>query len=218
MISVFLDLDGTLIDSREGIVTSLLHALREMDAELPAASELTWTIGPPIWQSLDILLGPGADIEAAVAAYRERFGTVGLYEADVFDGIGEMFEDLKDMDARLFLATSKPQVYAEEIVSHFGIAPFLDGVYGSEMDGTHADKPSLLAHVISETESDPARTVMLGDRRFDIEGAKANEVASIGALWGFADEGELHLAEADALAAEPEEVPELVAELLGIEA
>ncbi|MHA3976275.1 HAD hydrolase-like protein [Halovulum sp. GXIMD14794] len=218
MISVFLDLDGTLIDSREGIVTSLLHALREMDAELPAPSELTWTIGPPIWHSLEILLGPGADIDAAVTAYRDRFGTTGLYEADVFDGIGEMFEDLKDMDARLFLATSKPRIYAEEIVSHFGIAPFLDGVYGSEMDGTHADKSSLLAHVLSETESDPARTVMLGDRRFDIEGAKANNVASIGALWGFADEGELHLAEADALAAEPEEVPELVAELLGIEA
>lgn len=218
MLTVFLDLDGTLIDSREGILLSLQHALREMDAEQPDASELTWTIGPPIWESFDVLLGPGADIEAAVAAYRDRFSTVGLYEADVFDGVGEMLSDLRDMDARLFLATSKPQIYADEIVGHFGIAPWLDGVFGSELDGTRADKPSLLAHALSETETDPAQAVMVGDRRHDVEGAKANGVACIGALWGFSDEGELHLAEADALAGEPEEVPDLVVDLLGLEA
>ncbi|MSU88252.1 HAD hydrolase-like protein [Rhodobacteraceae bacterium 2CG4] len=216
MLTVFLDLDGTLIDSREGIVTSLLHALREMDAELPAPAELIWTIGPPIWESLGVLLGPGADLDAAVAAYRDRFGTVGLYEADVFDGVGEMLSDLRDMDARLFLATSKPQIYAEEIVAHFGLGPWLDGVFGSELDGTRADKPSLLAHALAATETDPAHAVMVGDRRHDIEGAKANDVFCIGALWGFSDEGELHLAEADALAAEPEEVPDLVVDLLGL--
>ena len=217
MQTVFLDLDGTLIDPKVGITASIQHALRELGVEVPTADELTWCIGPPIWGSFEALLGPGADLDEAVALYRERFSTEGLYEADVYDGVGELLEGLRETGAGIWIATSKAQVYAQTILDHFGITPWVDGLFGSEMDGTRSDKSDLLAYALSETTTEPARAVMVGDRRFDIFGAKNNEIASVGALWGYAEDGELHLAEPDALAGHPEEVIELLVDMFGLD-
>lgn len=217
MIAIFLDLDGTLIDPMPGITGAIRYALGEMGAEVPDADALTWCIGPPIRQNFDILLGPGADLEAAVEHYREHFAAGAMYEAELYDGVGEMLLDLRATGAGLWLATSKAEDFATKIVEHFDIAPLIDGVFGSRPDGSLADKPTLLAHALAETEADAVRSVMLGDRRFDVEGARANGLAAIGALWGYGEEGELHLAEADALAAAPEDVLDLVADLLGLE-
>ena len=215
MDAAFLDLDGTLIDPFEGITLSLQHALDAVGAEVPAAEELAWCIGPPIKESLSALLGPGADIDAALDAYRVRFAEHGVFEAEVYDGVGEMLVALRETGAGLWIATSKPRPFAETIVDHFGISAYVDGVFGSEFDGTLSDKPSLLAHALDETGALPGRSVMLGDRKFDVEGARANDIASIGALWGYGEDRELHLAEADALAGEPGEVAEIALDLLG---
>ncbi|MXU64069.1 HAD hydrolase-like protein [Oceanomicrobium pacificus] len=205
--TVFLDLDGTLIDPREGITRSIRHALTEMGMEdIPSADELTWCIGPPLWESFPVLLGEGADIEAAIGFYRERFTEEGVYEADVYDGIGDMLIDLQDLGAALYVATSKPHVYAQTILDHFGISSYVDGLFGSELDGTNSDKTQLLAHALAESRADPERSLMLGDRRHDIIGARNNDIVSIGALWGYGEPNELHMAEADALAGAPEEV------------
>lgn len=217
MQAIFLDLDGTLIDPKEGITRSIQYALRKIGAEVPPADDLTWCIGPPLWTSFDVLLGPGADLDEAVALYRERFAEEGVYEAEVYDGVGEMLEDLRDTGAALYLATSKAHVFAQTIVDHFGIGSWIDGLFGSELDGTNADKTALLAHALAETGVDPARCIMLGDRRFDIDGARNNDIPSIGALWGYAEEGELHMAEPDALAGHPEEVAELALDLMGLD-
>ena len=217
MQTVFLDLDGTLIDSQPGITASIQHALREIGAEVPEAGDLTWGIGASLWHVFEVLLGPGADIDEAVALYRERFTTEGLYEADIYDGVGEMLEDLRATGAAVHIATSKPHVYAQTIADHFGLSAWIDGLYGAELDGTRSDKGELLAHALAETEADPARSVMIGDRHHDINGAKLNGLASVGALWGYGEEGELHLAEADALASHPEEVAEVLADMFGLE-
>jgi phosphoglycolate phosphatase len=217
MITVFLDLDGTLIDPKEGITLSIQHALREIGAEVPSQDDLTWCIGPPLPGSFATMLGPGADIAAVMGHYRERFMEHGVYEADVYDGIGEMLEDLRDLGAQVFLATSKPHVYAQTIIDHFGISSHLDGLFGSELDGTNADKTDLLAHALAETGADPAKCVMIGDRKHDIFGARNNDIPSIGALWGYGEDGELHMAEADALAGDPAEVAELIVDLLQLE-
>ena len=217
MQAIFLDLDGTLIDPKEGITRSIQYALAELGAEVPTQNELTWCIGPPLWGSFEVLLGPGADLDEAVALYRERFGRDGVYEADVYDGIGEMLMDLRDTGAPLFVATSKLHSYAQTIVDHFGISPHIDGLFGSQLDGTNSDKTELLAHALAETGADPARCLMLGDRRFDIDGARNNDIPTIGALWGYADEGELHMAEPDGLAGTPEEVIEIAIDLFGME-
>ncbi len=218
MQAVFIDLDGTLIDPKVGITRSILHALTEMGAdELPGPEDLTWCIGPPLKESFGVLLGEGADLEAALGHYRERYGREGMFEADVYDDIDEMLEGLRALGGGLWIATSKPHVYAQEILDHFGISHYVDGLFGSELDGTNADKTDLLAHALAETGADPARCLMIGDRRHDIFGARNNDIPSIGALWGYAEEGELHMAEADALAGAPEEVPEIAADLMGLE-
>lgn len=218
MSAIFLDLDGTLIDPKEGITASIQHALREMGADVPDQNDLTWCIGPPLWDSFRVLLGERADVSEAVALYREVYTDKGMFEADVYDGIGEMLMGLRETGLPLYVATSKPHVYATTIAEHFGIAHFIDGLFGSELDGVNSDKTDLLAHALAETGSDPTRSVMIGDRMLDVIGAQNNDISSLGALWGYADEGELHMAEADALAGAPGDVIEIVSELLGLDA
>jgi phosphoglycolate phosphatase len=218
MSAIFLDLDGTLIDPKEGITGSIQHALREMGlVDIPEKDDLTWCIGPPLWESFRVLLGEKADTNEAVALYRERYTDTGMYEAEVYDGIGEMLEDLRDLGMPLYIATSKAQVYAATIADHFGLTHFVDGLFGSELDGTNSDKTDLLAFALAETGADPHRSVMIGDRRFDILGARNNDIPSLGVLWGYAEPEELHLAEADGLAGAPEEVAEMVIDILGLE-
>ncbi len=217
MSAIFFDLDGTLLDPKEGITQSIQHALRELDADVPTQDELTWCIGPPLWDSFRVLVGERADVNEAVALYREHYTDTGMYDADVYDGIGEMLMDLRETDLPIYIATSKPHTYATTIAEHFGVAHFIDGLFGSELDGTNSDKTHLLTHALAETGADPFRSVMIGDRRHDIMGAQNNDIRSLGVLWGYADEGELHMAEADALAGDPEEVFEIVSELLGLE-
>jgi phosphoglycolate phosphatase len=217
MTAIFLDLDGTLIDPKEGITLSIQHALRELGADVPSQNELTWCIGPPLHDSFRVLLGERADIGAAVDLYRERYTDEGMYEADVYDGIGEMLDGLRETGLPLYIATSKPHVYASTIADHFGITHYVDGLYGAELDGTNSDKTDLLAHALAETGADPYKSVMIGDRMHDILGAQNNDIPSLGVMWGYADQDELRMAEADALAGDPEEVPEIAAELLGIE-
>ncbi len=218
MITLFFDLDGTLIDPKEGITSAIQFALDKMGStDIPHADDLTWCIGPPLWPSFEVLLGSGADLDEAVGYYREYFTDEGLYMADVYDGIGEMFDAFHQIEARMFVATSKPHVYAQEIIEHFGIHAHVERLFGSELDGTNSDKTDLLKFALDETGADPAKSVMIGDRRFDIFGARNNDIPSIGALWGYGEEGELHTAEADALAGAPQEVPELVFDLLGLD-
>ena len=217
MITVFFDFDGTLVDSREGITASIQYALEEMGADVPAAEDLEWCIGPSLSESFAVLLGEGADIEEAMALYRENYDGNAMFDADLYDGLEEMFIGLQEMGARFYVATSKPQEVAQEIAEHFGLNAFIERVFGAELDGTRSDKTVLLHFAMDETKSDPAKTVMVGDRRFDIFGAKNNGLFNIGILWGFGSPDELREAEADMLAGHPTELPEIISDLLGIE-
>jgi len=210
MQTVFLDLDGTLTDPKPGITRSIRHALIELGFDAPSEDDLTWCIGPPLLGSFATLTGDPSLAPRALALYRERFGEIGLYENRVYDGIPEMLDRLREAGCRLWLATSKPHVYASRITAHFGLDRWLDGVFGSELDGTRADKPALLAHALAETGAKAGRSVMLGDRKHDIEGAKANGLASVGAVWGYGGAEELAAAGAQVLAKRPEEAGEVV--------
>ena len=210
MPTIFLDLDGTLTDPKPGITRSIRHALTELGLDAPAEDELTWCIGPPLLGSFEVLTGDPSLAPRALALYRERFGEIGLFENRVYDGIPEMLERLCAVGCRLWLATSKPHVYASRITAHFGLDRWLDGVFGSELDGTRADKTALLAHALAETGADPGRAAMLGDRKHDIEGAKANGLVAVGAVWGYGGIDELTVAGAHALAGRPEEAAEVL--------
>jgi phosphoglycolate phosphatase len=211
--ALLFDLDGTLTDPREGITRSIAHALARMGVEPPPLDQLTFAIGPPLRRSLARLLDDESAeaVERALAHYRERFAEVGLYENTVYDGIREALAGLAGTGATLFVATSKPQVYAERIVRHFALDAHFAAVHGCELDGTREDKRDLLAHLLPRHGIDPARASMIGDRGVDMAAARHHGVRAIGALWGFGSRAELEDAGAQALCASPRELASALA-------
>lgn len=191
--NVLLDLDGTLTNPEQGIVGCIRHALVALDRTLPADCDLARYIGPPLADAFRELLATDdrAEVDAAITAYRARFASVGLFENEVYAGIPEALDALTAQGARLFLATSKPLVYARRIVEHYGLATFFERLHGSELDGTRTDKTDLIAHILDTERLAPEETVMVGDRRHDVVGALRNRVRPLGVLWGFGSREEL---------------------------
>jgi phosphoglycolate phosphatase len=203
--NVLFDLDGTLSDSREGIVACFKYALRVLQLDSPADQKLERMIGAPLRESFSTLIGTNNDdlLERAVTLYRQRFAAKGLFENNIYPGIGGALARLQDQGSSLFVATSKPRVFAERIVAEFSFNRFFQAVYGSELDGTNADKRDLIAHILRAESLSPADTVMVGDRAHDIFGARANGLFPIGALWGYGSREELVSAGAQKLCEEP---------------
>ncbi len=199
------DLDGTLTDPKIGIVTCIKYALARLSAPVPADAALASYIGPPLRQSFAQLLGPdGAEqVEEAVSLYRERFATTGLFENHVYPGIPDTLRYLRGRAASMHVATSKPTVYAQRIIEHFGLAEFFDGVYGSELDGARADKSELLAYVLAREKLAAGAVMMIGDRSHDVIGALRNGIRPVGVLWGYGAHEELSAAGAHILCDTP---------------
>ncbi len=206
--TVFFDLDGTLTDPKIGITGSIQYALARFNITVPTQDELTWCIGPPLHASFKALLGTSnSDADLAVAFYRERFGEVGLFENTLYAGVEDVLTAVAASGRRLFVATSKPHVFADRIIDHFGLRPHFGRVFGSELDGTRVHKTDLLRYALEETCTDPARAIMIGDRKHDIIGAANNGIGSIGVLYGYGSREELITAGAMHLCATPAEIP-----------
>jgi phosphoglycolate phosphatase len=206
--TVFFDLDGTLSDPKIGITASIQYALAKFDIPVPTQDELTWCIGPPLHASFKALLGTSdADADRAVAFYRERFGDVGLFENTLYAGIADVLTAVAAPGRRLFVATSKPHVFADRIIDHFGLRGHFGRVFGSELDGTRVHKTDLLRYALDETSADASRAIMIGDRKHDIIGAANNGIATIGVLYGYGSRAELVEAGAGHLCAAPGEIP-----------
>jgi phosphoglycolate phosphatase len=205
---VLLDLDGTLTDPRTGIVRCIRHALDRLERPCPAESVLASYIGPPLRGTFQTLLATSdrALVERAMEMYRERFAEVGLYENAVYEDIPATLEALGRVGHRLFVATSKPAVFAERIVRHFALHRHFAAVYGPTLDGRLDDKAELLAHLLQAERLAAADVVMVGDRAADVVAARRNGVRSIGALWGYGSREELLAAGADAICAAPREL------------
>ena len=207
MKAVLFDLDGTLTDPREGITRSIAHALERMGREPPPLDDLCFAIGPPLRASLATLLGEDRreTVEQALAHYRERFADVGLFENAPYDGIAELLAALRGSGTRLFVATSKPLVYADRIVRHFGFDAHFEAVHGCELDGTREDKRDLLAHLLATHALAASPDIaMVGDRGVDMSAAKLHGLRGLGALWGYGSRSELLDAGAHDLAESPE--------------
>ena len=202
------DLDGTLMDTRPGIIGCVKYAMERFEGPCPDDAALAGFIGQPLRVTFAALLGAsdGDRIEEAVACYRERYAQSGIYELKVYDGIREMLERLKRSRRPLYVATSKPAVYAKRIVEHFGFGRCFSGVYGPELDGRFDDKAELLAHLLGAEKIGSEDAVMIGDRAVDVLSARSNGMRSIGILWGFGSRDELSDAGADTLCATPDEL------------
>ncbi len=207
-VNVLLDLDGTLTDPRAGFVASVSYALECLGYPAPADEEIARHIGPPLEETFAALLGPGLchDVREAVSLYRERYGASGIFETKIYDGVPEALGRLHAFGCRMFLATSKPEVFAVRILEHFGLRKLVTSAYGSELDGTRSDKRQLISYILKQEALSPASTVMVGDRAHDVRGALANAVSPIGVLWGYGSHAELATAGATLLVDTPAEL------------
>jgi phosphoglycolate phosphatase len=206
------DLDGTLTDPFPGITKSIQHALASLEVLPPPAEHLGWCIGPPLKKSFATLLGPEKEhlADEALGKYRERFGTIGLFENAVYSGIVETLEELQRGGHTIRVATSKPTVFARRIIEHFGLGGYFHTVDGSELDGTRTEKTDLIAHILERESIRPEEAVMIGDRAYDMVGARHNGVSGLGVLWGYGTLEELTAAGAAACVASPRELVGLV--------
>ncbi|EEL06403.1 Phosphoglycolate phosphatase [Bacillus cereus BDRD-ST196] len=194
MYTTFLfDLDGTLTDPKEGIINAVLYVLEKMGIEEVNISELDSFIGPPMQQSFaDRYNMNEIEVERAVFYFREYLKQSGLLENKVYDGIGALLQELKDAGNRLFVATSKPTVFAKQVIEHFQLTSFFEEIVGSNLDGTRIKKEEIIAHILQTNEElQKEEMVMIGDRKHDVIGANSNGIASIGVLYGYGNENEL---------------------------
>ncbi|MEE3634056.1 HAD family hydrolase [Pseudomonas sp. AL 58] len=190
--NILFDLDGTLTDPREGITRSIQYALSKLGIDEPDLSRLEHFIGPPLLQAfMQFYDFDEARAWDAVNFYRERFKVTGLYENRVFEGVGELLQALEGQGRTLYIATSKPWVYAREIARHFEFDRHFKVIYGSELDGTRTDKIELIAHLLEQEQLEPAQTLMIGDRKHDLIGARRNGLDAAAVGYGFGSFEEL---------------------------
>ena len=183
MSAVFLDLDGTLMNSRPGITGSLAHAFALHGMDTHATSDLTWMIGPPFLESFTKL--GIADPTPILDAYRDHYTASGMYDAEVYDGVIPALQMMRDAGLRLYLMTAKPHAYATKITAHFGLAPFMTAEFGPELDGTRNWKGDLLAYALEQTGETAEASVMVGDRHHDMGAAAEVGMAAIAVRWGY---------------------------------
>lgn len=203
---ILFDLDGTLTNPEEGITNCVKYALESFGIKENDMRVLRRFIGPPLVDSFMKYYGMDKnDAEKALIKYRERFSVTGLYENSLIPGIPEVLKELKEHKKQIALATSKPLVYSKKILKNFKIDRYFDIFSGAELDGTRNDKAEVIEFALNEAKT-MLSPVMVGDRKYDIIGAKKNGIKSIGVSFGFAEEGELSKAGADHIVDSPEEL------------
>lgn len=204
--NILWDLDGTLTDPKQGIITSIRYALEGRGHTAPPFDDLLWCIGPPLSESFATLVPAAspAEIDALIAKYRERFAVTGLFENELIPGIPSALAFLKDR--RHFLATSKPHVFAKRILQHFNLAENFVAIHGSELSGERSDKGDLIRHILVTENLKAEDCIMIGDRKHDVQGAAKSDIPCIGVLWGYGSRLELETAGAAHVVATPDDL------------
>ena len=199
---ILFDLDGTLTDPAIGITNSVMHSLKKYGIEVVDRTELYKFIGPPLHESFEKFYGFSAD-EAlqAVEHYREYYKVKGIYENLVYDGVEDLLIKLNESGKKVILATSKPEIFAREILRYFGLDKYFYYAAGANLDGSRTDKAEVIAYALKAGNvSDKSAVVMVGDREHDIIGANKNGIDSIGVLFGYGNRKELENAKATYIA------------------
>jgi phosphoglycolate phosphatase len=209
---VLLDLDGTLSESEPGILGSLKQALIRLGIEVACDDVLRSAIGPSWAPGMPDLGVPKERVAELIAAYREVYEVTGLFETALYDGVAEMLDALDDLGCSLCVATSKPERSARRVIEHLGLSERFKVVGGADEDVNRVEKADVIAHVLDQLGLvGGPELVMVGDRRYDVEGAAAHGIDTIGATWGYGTVEELRMAGAWAIAGTPAEVATLIA-------
>lgn len=190
---ILFDMDGTLTDSRIGIVKSIQYSLNYFGIEVPDLNELTQFVGPSLYDSyVNFYHMSPENAETAVSKYREYYAGKGIFENALYDGIADLLKNLSSSGKTLAVATSKPTVFTEKILDHFEISDYFDFVSGSDLSDTHIDKGNIIQTALENLNvSEPADAIMVGDRNVDIIGAERNRIESVGAVYGYGGRDEL---------------------------
>lgn len=200
--TIYFDLDGTLTDSGPGITSAVAYALRAMGYPVPEPASLRRFIGPPLSYSFQAYEGMSPeDAQRAVAQYRVYYNDRGKFENAPYPGIEDLLKRLQAQGKRLYVATSKPEGLSVEILDHFGLSRYFARIAGSTLDDTRSTKAQVLKYALDMGGRD--RAVMVGDRRFDVEGAAENGLPCVGVLYGYGSREELIQAGAATLAVNP---------------
>lgn len=186
------DLDGTLIDPIHGFIASIKYALTELGERIPDERVLSTFIGPPLKESFMNICGFD-DVKAdnAVKAYRRYYGTNGIFDCNVYDGVSEVLSVLKSRGFHLFIATSKPSVFAEQIAEHFQFSTFFTEIVGSELNGERSNKVEVIKCILDKYQINPADATMIGDRKYDVIPALELGLKTIAVTYGYGDNTEL---------------------------
>ncbi len=207
--NLFFDLDGTLIDSRPGIFNSVFYTLEKLQIpEIDWPSDLNPFIGPPLRNSFKSLFGfDDAMAELATLTYREYYGRQGLYEFEVYEGIPEALHQLSDNGFKLSLVTSKAEIYAVKIAEKAGFTALLETVSGCEISGQRSEKAELIIYTLEKLGLEPSsKILMIGDRNYDIIGARLTGISSAAVLYGYGSSAELAVENPDIIFASPQEM------------
>lgn len=206
--TVLFDLDGTISDSGEGITNSVKYSLKKFGIIEADYEKLKKFVGPPLYASYEKYYGfSHEEAIKAVEYYREYYNAGGIFELRIYDGIIDLLKYLKESGKKVILATSKPEIYAEKIAEHFGFSQYFDNISGALLDGSRIEKADIITYALNRVgESDIGKCIMIGDRSFDVLGAKAFGMDSIGVTWGYGTREELEESGATYIADNAEEI------------
>lgn len=197
--AIFFDLDGTLTDSGEGIINCATLALEHFGLPVPSREEMGVFVGPPLDQTFIQFGVPEDQAQEAVRVFRSRYLVTGKFENTPYPGIHQLLQTLKDQGHDLYVATSKPETTAVEILHKFQLAPFFTRICGATLDGTRVHKADVIAYLLSKI-GDPGHILMVGDTEFDVLGAAAHGISTIGVSWGYGKVSAMEKAGAIAIA------------------
>ena len=182
--SILFDLDGTLTDSGEGIINCAILALEHFKLPVPDRETLRVFVGPPLHETFMKFGVPADKAEEAVAVYRSRYVPIGMFENAPYEGIREVLAALKEQGHKLYVATSKPEWMAEEILKKFELDGYFDRICGATMDTSRTEKAQVIAYLL-ELNGGADNAIMVGDTKFDVIGAAAHNIPTVGVSWGY---------------------------------
>lgn len=209
---VFFDLDGTLTDSRDGILNSIEYMLKHFDITVSDRNGLRLWLGPPLMESLEKYQGFSKEKAwEGVLKYREYYDKKGIFENRVYEGVVELMETLRARGYSLMLATSKPEIAARRVMDHFDLTKYFDYVGGASQDTSRVKKGDVIRYVMETNHiTDPDEVIMVGDRENDVAGAHQNDIRAVGVLYGYGTREELDAAGADYIAKTAGDVAEII--------
>lgn len=188
--AILFDLDGTLTDSGEGIINCAEAALGHFGLPIPPREQMRVFVGPPLHETFQKFGVAPEQTEEAIRVYRERYIPIGKYENTPYPGIRELLENLKAAGHRLYVATSKPETTSIEILEHFDLAKYFDRICGASMDLSRNSKEDVIAYLL-EQNGRADNMIMVGDTKFDVLGAKAHGIPTVGVAWGYGEAADM---------------------------